>query len=79
MPFGQQCLDRNCGDPSRRVVVEPQHYLADMGMLGKIPHQCGGQAAFLDFCPWFVDPGEGEQVFTAPNANNLSDIGIYPA
>ena len=35
-------------------------------MLGKIPYQCGGQTAFLDFCPWFVDPGEGEQVFTAP-------------
>ena len=35
-------------------------------MLGKIPHQRGGQAAFLDFRPWLVDPGEGEQVFTAP-------------
>lgn len=35
-------------------------------MLGKISHQCGGQAAFLDFHPWLVDPGEGEQVFTAP-------------
>lgn len=35
-------------------------------MLGKIPHQRGGQAAFLNFRSWLVDPGEGEQVFTAP-------------
>jgi len=35
-------------------------------MLGKIPHQCGGQAAFLDFCPWLIDTGEGEQAFAAP-------------
>ena len=50
--------------------AEPVHYKAADGqwrdMLGKIPHQCGGQAAFLNFCPWLVDPGEGEQVFTAP-------------
>ena len=64
--LGQQRLDGFCGDPPRGVVIKAQHHMTDMGMLGKIPHQCGGQAAFLDFCPWFVDPGEGEQVFTAP-------------
>lgn len=35
-------------------------------MLGKIPHQRGGQTAFLDFRSWLIDTGEGEQVFTAP-------------
>ena len=62
----QQSLDGFCGDSSRGIVVKPQHHTADMRMLGKIPHQCGGQTAFLDFRPWLVDPGEGDQVFTAP-------------